>query len=185
MLSVRPKITDLHFHLYARSVHPELFAACVSREIERANYRLHLNITTAGHLITFAHNGTVLTEVSASAHQPLPKQRLLISEPIERTTSKSLVCRETIQYDAQFEFEGVNPKTFLTIQQQLDERPTCEGLLHRFQSSGRMAFGAVSYINVQSFANHVKIKCFHTFPDTCAVMKCESCFRLVNPPSAT
>ena len=181
MLSVRPKITDLKFHLFARSIHPELFHACVSREVERANYRLQINITTAGHLITFEHSGMVLTEVSASAHHPLPKQRLLISEPIEKPVSRSVTFRDVIEYESQFEFEAVNPKTFLAVQQQLDDRPVCEGLLHRFQSSGRLAFGAVSYVNVQSFAAHVKIRCFHTFPDTYAVMKSESCFRLTGP----
>lgn len=181
MLSVRPKITELKFHLYARSVHPELIDAFVTREVERQNYRLRIHITSAGHLITFEHDGFILTEVSASTHQLLPKQRLLISEPIEKAATKSASYRDLIDYECEFEFEGVNPKTFLMIQQQLDDRPSCEGLLHRFQSSGRMAFGAVSYINVQSFANHVKFRCFHTFPDTCAVMKSESCFRLTQP----
>ena len=77
--------------------------------------------------------------------------------------------------------ENVSPQTFVTIAQQLDKRIECEGLVHRFDSNGRLAFGAISYINVQSFREHVKIRSFHTFPDTCAVMKSESQFKLLIP----
>ena len=178
MLSVRPKITDLNFHLFGRAIHPELFNASVRRFIERENYRLALNITTAGHLIEFEHDGLVLTEVSATKHQPLPQTMRLISRAIEGVHSESTEFQERLSYDNKVQFEGVSPKMLVTIQQQLDESKRCEGLLHRFESNGRMAFGAISYINVQAFNSYVKIRSFHTFPDTCAVMKSESKFTI-------
>ena len=181
MLSVRPKITDLNFHLFARTIHPELFSAFVTREYERENYKLKINITTAGHLISFEHGGHVLTEVSASANQPLPSKRALLSHRIDATREDEAVFRDLIEYRCQYQLEGVNPKTFVTIQKQLDAQTQCEGLVHRFQANGRQSFGAVSYINVQSFRSHVKIRCFHTFPDTYAVMKSESHFGLIQP----
>ncbi len=179
VLSVRPKITDLNFHLFARSVHPELFHACVSRQFQRENYRLTINITTAGHLITFCHDRHVLTEVSASAHQPLPTKRVLLSHAIDAPRQDRAVLEDLIDYRCDYQLDGVNPQTFVTIEQQLDEQVQCEGLVHRFEANGRISFGAVSYINVQSFRKHVKVRTFHTFPDTYAVMKSESTFSLL------
>lgn len=179
MLFARPKITDLKFNLLARTVHPELFEACVSREYERENYRLKLNITSAGHLITFENGGNVLTEVSASAHQPLPKTSMILSHAVDAPREEATVYRDAIDYRCKYQLDGVNPKTFVTIQQQLDSQVQCEGLVHRFKANGRIAFGAISYINVQSFCNYVKIRTFHTFPDTYAVMKSESRFALL------
>ena len=175
MLSVRPKITELNFNLFARSVHPELFEVCASRSFERELYKLNLSITRDGHLISFSHDDCLLTEVSASAFHPLPTQGRLISHAVEKA-NHNLSRLRNIKYQSSVELEAVNPQIFVTIQQQLDARMECEGLVHRFDSNGRTAFGAVSYMHVQSFFNHVLVRSFHTFPDTCAVMKSESRF---------
>jgi hypothetical protein len=179
VLSVRPKITDLNFHLFARPLHPELFQVCASRTFEREQYSLSINISTDGHFITFRHKDFTLTEVSASLHHPLPPSRIVVSHPVEAPHAESIIHHDSIEYQSEVEMEAVSPQTFVTIAQQLDKRIECEGLVHRFDSNGRLAFGAISYINVQSFREHVKIRSFHTFPDTCAVMKSESQFKLL------
>ena len=174
MHSVRPKIAELKFNVFARMIHPELFSAFASREFNRSSYQLHVHITSDGHLIQFRASDLILTEVCAGTHHPLPTGQRLISEPIEKASTRRIVTHQQIQLESEFEFEGVSPKTFLTIQQQLDDRNPREGLVQEFDASGRIPFGAVSYINVQSFAKHAIVRCFHTFPDTCAIMKSET-----------
>jgi hypothetical protein len=178
VLSVRPKITELNFNLFARNVHPELFEVCAARTYVREKYELDLRITTDGHLICFRHDGLILAEVSASSHHPLPSQCNLISHSIEKSSENSTHYKDIIRYRSSVQLDAVNPKMFVVIQQQLGEKMECEGLVHRFQSNGRIAVGAVSYINVQSFRNHVLVRSFHTFPDTCMVLKSESRFTL-------
>ena len=84
-----------------------------------------------------------------------------------------------VKYLSEVELEAVNPKTFVVIQQQLDEKIEFEGLVHRFGSNGRLSFGAISYVNVQAFRNYVQVRTFHTFPETCAVLKSESRFEIL------
>ena len=87
-----------------------------------------------------------------------------------------------IQYESKVQFEVVDAKTFVTIQQHLSrqtDHSEPSGLVYRFESNGRLDFGAVSYVDVQSFINHVKIRAYHTFPDTCAVLKSETLFKIV------
>jgi hypothetical protein len=178
VLSARPKITELNFHLFGRNVHPELFDVCASRTLERENYWLQMNITTDGHCISFLHDGIVLTEVSASAHHPLPKQRVLLSQAIDGASEVETCFLNKVSYRSSVQLECVPPTTFATIKQQLNEKVECEGLIHRFESNGRLAFGAISYVNVQAFRNHIKVRSFHTFPETCAVVKSDSLFSL-------
>ena len=178
MLSVRPKITELNFHLFGRSVHPELFEVCARRVVERENYTLQLNITTDGHAISFLHDSMTLTEVSAGAHHPLPTNQILISHPIEGTCHDATTLHGRIGYQSQVQNECVPPKMFVAIKQQLDEKVECEGLIHRFQANGRIAFGAISYVNIQAFRRHVKVRTLHTFPDTYAVIKSDTLFSL-------
>lgn len=178
MLTVRPKIAEMNFMLFGRSIHPELFSSCAARLIEREKYSLWLRITSDGHLIVFHHGGLTLAEVSAGALHPLPEKRMLFSHPLKGSQQDQLLFRDRIGYRCSFQLENVPARTVLAIGQQLGSPGECEGLLHRFQSSGRMACGAVSYIDVQAFRRHVQIRSIHTFPDSCTIVKSESRFSL-------
>ena len=178
MLVVRPKIADLNFKLFGRSIHPELFNSCSARQIQREHYCLDLNITSDGHLILFRHDDLILAEISASSHHPLPTGCMLMSHCMQGEQQDSVHFGDRIRYECQHQLELVSPKTVLSIHQQLGPEVECQGLVHRFAASGRMSFGAISYIDVQSFCKHVQIRTFHTFPDTCSIVKSCSVFSL-------
>ena len=84
MLSVRPKVAELVFQLYGRPLHPELFQTYQSRYVKRGSYEAKVDITGAGHVVTWRYGGLTLTEVAASAHHPLPKRRRLMSSAVSR-----------------------------------------------------------------------------------------------------
>ena len=179
MLSVRPKVTEMNFHLFAKPIHPELVNVCGWRQVERDNYRLKLNITTDGHLLTFQHDELVFCEVAAAASHELPKESKLISHVASgSTTNGPSRFGDIIEYRSNVSLDSVDPKIFVTIQQQLDKRVETDGVVHRFESNGRLSFGAISYMHAQSFIHHVRVRAFHTFPETCAVLKTDTVFRV-------
>jgi len=77
-----------------------------------------------------------------------------------------------------FQLEPVAPEIFWTFQQELANDSEREGMLHTFDSSGRMALGALSYINIESRDRNLLIQAFHTFPDDYAIVKSQSLFQL-------
>jgi len=79
VLSVRPKVAELSFQLFGRALHPELFEVHKTRTVERGEFSARLDITSAGHVITWRYRGLTLTEVAASAQHPLPERRRLLS----------------------------------------------------------------------------------------------------------
>ena len=178
MLSVRPKIAELVFQLYGRSLHPELFEIYCSRTIERGDYSAKIDITSAGHLITWRYQGVTLTEVATAAHHPLPQRRRLMSYRLKGERSDQLQCRGGLQYHCNFVLEPVDPEVFWTFQQELSHDGERQGLLHRFDSSGRMALGAISYISVETRNKSFLVQAFHTFPDDYAIVKTQSLFKL-------
>ena len=74
--------------------------------------------------------------------------------------------------------QAVDPEVFWTFQEELTQEGQCQGLLHTFHSSGRMALGALSYINVQSRNRTLLVQAFHTFPDDYAIVKSQSVIEL-------
>jgi hypothetical protein len=178
VLSVRPKIAELVFQLYGRSLHPELFKIYKSRVVERGNYSARIDITSAGHLVTWRHDGLTLTEVATAANHPLPEKRRLLSYRLRGERNDRVECRGGLTYQVSFQLEPVAPEVFWTFQEELAHDSQRRGLVHCFDSSGRMALGALSYVNVETRQRSLLVQAFHTFPDDYAIVKSQSLFEL-------
>jgi hypothetical protein len=178
VLTVRPKIAELVFQLYGRPLHPELFEICSSQQIARGDYEAKIQVTTTGHLVTWRHAGLTLTEVTTAAHHPLPERRRLMSYRLKGNRSDRVQCRGGIEYQTSFQLEPVDPEVFWTFQEELCRDGQKNGLLHRFNSNGRLSLGALSYIHAESRARTLLVQAFHTFPEDYAIVKSQSLFRL-------
>ena len=75
---LRPAVGNLIFQLYGRPLHPELFDILAVRTIRREDYRLTVQITRTGHVISWENPDVFLTEVTAAADQELPCRRRLL-----------------------------------------------------------------------------------------------------------
>lgn len=178
MLSVRPRIAELVFRLYGRSLHPELFEIYQSRIVKRGDYQANVQITSTGHLVTWNYQGITLTEVATAAHHPLPQKRRLMSYRLKGERSDELECRGGIRYQMSFSLEPASPERFSAYQKELTLQATRQGMLHEFNASGRLDQGALSYINVESRDKIFRVQAFHTFPEDCAVLKIQSTYQL-------
>ena len=178
VLSVRPKIAELVFQLYGRALHPELFEIYNTQQVSRGNYTAQISITSTGHIVTWRHDGLTLTEVATAANHPLPQRRRLLDRKLKGSHRDYVECRGGAHYEVQFSLEPVEPETFGTFQMELTLDGTRKGMLHKFDSSGRMALGAMSYIHVESRDRSLLVQAFHTFPDDYAIVKSQSLFKL-------
>jgi hypothetical protein len=178
VLSTRPKVAELVFQLYGRPLHPELFQVYSSRVVSRGDYSAKIDITSAGHVVTWRHQGLTLTEVAAAAHHPLPQKRRLMSYKLKGERSDQVQCRGGATYDVNFSLEPIDPEVFWAFQQELSLDGEREGMLHRFDASGRMTLGALSYVNVETRNRSLLVQAFHTFPDDYAIVKSQSLFKL-------
>ena len=178
MISARPKATDLVFQLYSRSLHPELFQRHVVRRVERGRYTAEVAITNSGHLVCWRVEGLTLSEVATSADQPVPLKRRLLSHAIQGEQSDALECGNGVCYETCFQLERVRPDVFWTFQQELSADGMTQGLFHRFAAGGRLAVGAISWINIETRARSLLVQAFHTFPDDFAIVKSQSIFQI-------
>jgi len=178
VLTVRPKIAELVFQLYGRPLHPELFNVYRTHTVQRGDYQAKIDITSAGHVVTWHYAGLTLTEVATSAHHSLPERRRLFRYPLKGQRSDRVECRGGVCYQVSFQLEAVDPEIFWIFHEELARDGLRNGMLHRFDSSGRMALGALSYINLESRNRSFLVQAFHTFPDDHAIVKSQSLFEL-------
>ena len=83
---VRPKIAELAFQVYGRTLHPELYEVLQTRTIERNGFQAKIDITSAGHVVTWRYQGQVLTEVATAANQPLPEKTAFTVSSLDWST---------------------------------------------------------------------------------------------------
>lgn len=178
LLSARPKVADLVFHLYGRTLHPELFDVQCTRAVDRGGYSASVSITTAGHVVRWKAGDLTLTEVAGAANQPLPQKRRLISYRLSGERSDRMECRGGGSYQMSFQLERVDPEVFWSFQGELAAEGQRHGLLHRFGADSRVALGALSWINVDVRGRGLLVQAFHTFPEDHAIVKSQSLFEL-------
>lgn len=179
MLSARPKIAELVFQFYGRSLHPELFEVQRERTIERSRYTAVIKITSTGHAISWQQpQGLVLTEVATSAHHELPLKRRLMSHRLRGQQRDQIECAGGLRYETEFSLEPVDSDTIRGYQQELLLLGEKHGLLHQFASAGRLGMNAFSYIHFESRAATLRIQALHTFPDDGVLLKSQSAFLL-------
>jgi hypothetical protein len=178
VISVRPKITELVYQLYGRSLHPELFDIHQSRTVERGGYKATVQITSVGHLVSWQYGGLVLTEASAGAHQPLPQLRRLMSYRLKGERTDRMEIRPGVSFEMRFSLEPADGEKFVAYERELTLQATRRGMLQQFESGGRLGTGALSYVNVDSRDKVLCVQAFHTFPDDAAVLKVQSWYRV-------
>ena len=108
----------------------------------------------------------------------LPEKRRLLSYRLKGQRTDRVECRGRVCYQVGFQLEPVEPEVFWTFQHELAMDGERNGMLHKFDSSGRIALGALSYINVETRNRSMLVQAFHTFPDDCAIVKSQSIFQL-------
>ncbi len=185
VLTLRPKVAELTFQLYGRPLHPELFQVYKARRIERGDYWAKVEITSAGHVITWNYQGFTLTEVATAAHHPLPKRRRLLFHRLGDARNEQIDCRGGVIYQTTFQLEPADSSIFWMFQQHLACECERRGLLHTFDSNGRLAMGAISYVNIETRNRSMLVQAFHTFPDDLAIVKSQSMFRIPETSKGT
>jgi len=177
VLSIRPTVTEHIFSVFGRSIHPELFANHRTRCIERAKYRARIDITSDGHVVTFTGSrGATISEVIGSVQQPLPQQRRLLALNLRGKYAEELHGKRGLKYRSQFELEHISADMFWMLQNQLQSCCSADEMIHTFDSSGRMPFGAISFVHLETRERQLLVQAFHTFPDDYAIVKSTSTF---------
>jgi hypothetical protein len=176
--TIRPRVAELTFQVFGRALHPELFQVYKTHQVARGNFTVQVDITNDGHRVTWSSGTVTITEVAASALQPLPQRRRLAAHSLQGSGSERIAYHLGVDYRYEYALERVPAEMFWMIQQQLGNEARNHELIQIFENSGRMAIGGLSFIHLETRLNSVKVQAIHTFPDDLALVKTESSFSL-------
>ncbi len=172
---LRPRVSDLVFHLYGRPLHPELFDILQTHRVQKRDYDLTVWVTRTGHVVSWDNRDVHLTEVAAAEDEPLPSRRRLLANRFRGEQSASLLCAHGVRYQSTFQVEVLPAEIFLHVHDEiLADGAKKRGILHHCPPHHRLAVSPLTYISVESRAGCLFLSSFHTFPDENTVVKTQS-----------
>ena len=172
----RPDVSELVFHVYNRTVHPELFRIVKQNEIHLHHLRATVRICEAGHVICVEHGNDFVTEVSATAAHSLPRTKRCLARRLRGQRDASFELASGLKYHMSFHVERLDPDVFLNFHEELSLDCDKANVAHRFPSSSRLSPSALSLVQTDITASSLLVHTFHTFPENCAVVKTQSLF---------
>lgn len=174
----RTSVSNLVFHLYGRSVHPELFDNFAEKAIWRTDYNAVIRICDAGHTVGFRYDGRTVTEVAATRDQVLPQRKRLLEKRLRGHRDESFRFDNGLLYQASYQLEQLDPEVFLNFHEELLVDCERADVAHLFPAGNRLSPMPLSLIVADADAHSLLIHAYHTFPECYAVVKTQSLFEL-------
>ncbi len=174
----RPSVETLVFHVYGRSVHPELFRVHAEAECLLERYSAVIRICDAGHTVAFLHRGRILTEVAADGKQLLPTRKRLVDRRLRGCRDESIELETGLTYQTSYQMEKLDLEVFASVHEEL--MLDCHGadLSYQFPAASRLSPGPLSLVRTDVGPRSLLIHAFHTFPESSAVVRTQSLFEV-------
>lgn len=176
--SVRPDASELVFHLFERSVHPELLAVRAKAEVWHEDYSASIRICDAGHMVSLRCRNETLTEVTAARQQLLPQKRQLLEKQIRGSRNESFQFENGVRYYVSYQLEQLDQEVFLNVHEEFSRDSLTATVAFAFPTTGRFDPAPLSVITTDNWPGSLLVQAFHTFPENCAVVKTQSLFEL-------
>ena len=175
---VRPKVSELVYHLFERSIHPELFSVQQRAIIRQPDYTAEVAICEFGHAVVFRVGSQTTTEVLARQGQDLPDRNRVLHRRVQGCRDESRKLANDVMYHVSYQVEKLSPDVFLNLHEELLSDCRQAPISHCYSSQNRLAPAALSFIQTDVWPRSFLIHSFHTFPDDCAIVKTQSLFEL-------
>ncbi len=174
----RPDASSLVFHVYGRSVHPELFQTFAEKHYALDRYSATLRLCEAGHVICFRYGQETLTEVAANSDQSFPERKRLLDRKLRGCRDEGLRLDSGLKYQVSYQLERVDTEVFLNLHEEISVDCRRADLAFRFPPASRFAPEPISLIRTEVTPRSLLVHAFHTFPESSAIVKSQSLFEI-------
>ncbi|MBA3314790.1 MAG: DUF2617 family protein [Planctomycetota bacterium] len=175
---VRPAASELVYHLFGRSVHPELFDVRATKAIKTEGYQATISLCDSGHLVSFRCGDQTVTEVLVDSGHLLPEQKRLYGRKVRGSRNDSRVFSDGLRYQTCSQLEVLEPEVFNRTHEELVFDCLKADLAFRFPPGNRLAPAPLSLIRADAQSDGLLLHVFHTFPECRSVIRTQSLFEL-------
>ena len=173
-------LRELTFHLYKRSLHPELFNIYESRHFFQSGYEVMIWITGCSHVVGIFSDNRCLVEIIAQPGQRLPSGGIIESFTFSRQKDYRCSWSNGLGYMLNSQMENMSANLYKHTHRELTKSANKQGLLIEYPQWSKGNITAFSYLDYETSESEVQIHAYHAFPEQQTILKTQSLFQ-VNP----
>lgn len=176
-------VEELHFSLYQRALHPELFTIAQVKRIEHRFYNAEIWITGLGHVVTVQFGKNYLSELVSEQSELLPRVGLAHTFRFRGERDFSQSFPGGLKYILSTQVERMTPNLFPSTHRDLMRYAERRGMYSTFNEWGHDGLEALTFVDFEPREREFHVHAFHLFPAERTILKTQSIFE-IEPPSA-
>lgn len=178
------RIEDLHFFLYHRALHPELFNIHQVRQLRQKRYTAEIWVIGLSHLVMVQAKNQVITEVTSNDSEILPKTGLVNRFRFRGEKDHSHAFDEGVQHIMSSQVERMTMNLFAASHRDLLRYGQKRGVLCTFPEWTSGPLEPFTFIDYEARDSELHVHAFHAFPDEMVLLKTQSIFEISPRPLA-
>ena len=174
----KQRIDDLHFYLYERPLHPELFHIHQVKHIEHRRYHAEIWIVGLAHVIMVQFGKQCITELIADASDLLPKSGVVASFRFRGERDHSQNFGEDVRYILSSQVERMSSNLFPSSHRDLIRYGQKRGMFQSFDEWESDGLAPFTFIDIESREREFYVHAYHAFPEGQTLLKTQSIFEI-------
>jgi len=174
----RQRVDDMHFCLYQRALHPELFNIQRVARVERERYQAEIWVVGLSHVVTVQIGAQILTEVIADDLDLLPKAGLATSFRFRGERDHAQSFQHDVKYLLSTQVERLTPQLFPATHRDYMHYAENRGLFEVFPEWDHEGLSPYSFVDFDARDHELLIHAFHAFPEELTLLKTQSIFEV-------
>ena len=179
--STQQRIDELHFFLYKRAIHPELFRIYLTHRIRQQRYQAEIWITGLAHTVTMQAKDEILTELTSETSDLLPKSGLVTTFRFRGERDHDELPGKVIRHIMSSQVERMSANLFEATYRDLLRHARRRGLLKEFDEWEFDGMKPFAFIDPEPRERELHLHAFFAFPEDATLLKVQSIFEVGLP----
>jgi len=177
-IHTKQRVEGMHFCLYQRALHPELFHIHRVKRLQQSRYQAEIWIIGLAHVVSVQYGDKVLTEVITEDTELLPKSGLAASFRFRGERDHAQSFDDGMRYLLSTQVERLTLQLFPATHRDYVHYAQNRGLFVAFDEWSHDRITPFSFIDYDARDSELHIHAFHTFPEELTLLKTQSIFEI-------
>jgi len=178
----KQRSTDLHFFLYRRALHPELFHIYMDKHLVYGDFTANIWVSGLSHLVSVQNNDTMVTELAAVPSDLLTDRGLVTQFRFRGERDFSYRFNDELRYIFSSQVEEMTEHIFRTTYRDLTRYAKRKGLFVPYPQWAAGGLEPFTYIDYETRHHELHIHAYHAFPGEWRIVRTQSIFEV--PPES-
>jgi hypothetical protein len=175
----KQRVDELHFYLYQRALHPELFRIHQVKHVEQRLYHAEIWVVGLSHVVTVQFGQNCLTELIAHESELLPKNGMATSFRLRGERDHAQSFANGLRFILSSQVEKMSSNLFPSSHRDLVRYAQKRGMFYSFGEWEFDGLEPFTFVDFEAREREFHVHAFHAFPEELTLLKTQSIFEIV------